>query len=345
MTEAGVSVRVAAVDVADRPALENLFNSIATTMPPLRGIVHAAGVLDDGVLLQLSWERFERVFRPKVAGAWNLHELSEPLPLKFFVLFSSAAALVGSPGQGNYTAANAFMDALAQYRRERELAALSIAWGGWGETGMAASLQSKQQERASRQGISALEPAASLELLHVLLRGSPAHVGVLSIDWSKFLAQYATGQSPPLLDRLVQRSAEPAASVLTLAERLRAAPAGGEDEILVAYVRESLGAVLGMRSDEVGVDVPLLQLGLDSLMAIEVRNRIESGGGPVIAMTRYLDGSDVRGIARAIREAMPVVAPAAAAPLDDNALLELVPTMSDAEVEALLARLRSEASS
>ena len=345
MTDAGVSVRVAAVDVADRSPLENLFSSIATTMPPLRGIVHAAGVLDDGVLLQQNWDRFDRVFRPKVAGAWNLHELSESLPLKFFVLFSSAAALVGSPGQGNYTAANAFMDALAQYRRQRELAALSIAWGGWGETGMAANLQSKQHERASRQGISALEPAASLELLHALLRDSRAHVGVLSIDWSKFLAQYATGQSPPLLDRLAERSAEPAASVLTLTERLRAAPAGGEDEILVAYVGETLAAVLGMRPDEVGIDVPLLQLGLDSLMAIEVRNRIERGGGPVVAMSRYLDGSDVRDIARAIREAMVLAPPAAAESLDNDALLKLVPSMTDAEVEAMLAQLRSEASS
>jgi acyl transferase domain-containing protein len=346
MTDAGVSVRIAAVDVADRPALQSLFDSIAATMPPLRGIVHAAGVLDDGVLLQQSWDRFERVFRPKVAGAWNLHELSQSLPLKFFVLFSSAAALVGSPGQGNYTAANAFLDALAHYRRQRELAGLSIAWGGWGEIGMAASLQSRQHERASRQGISALEPAASLELLQVLLRGSPAHVGVLNIDWSKFLAQYAVGQSPPLLDRLAEpAAAEPAATVLTLSERLRAVPAGDEEAILVAYVRECLGAVLGMRSDEVGVDVPLLQLGLDSLMAIEVRNRIESGGGPVIAMTRYLDGSDVRGIAQAIYESMSFAPPVAAAPLDDNALLDLVPSMSDAEVEALLARLRSEAPS
>jgi len=345
MADAGAAVRIAAVDVADRPALEDLFNSIATTMPPLRGIVHAAGVLDDGVLLQLNWGRFERVFRPKVEGTWNLHELSEPLPLKFFVLFSSAAALVGSPGQGNYTAANACMDALAQYRRQRELPGLSIAWGGWGETGMAANLQSKQHERASRQGISALEPAASLELMHVLLRGAPAHVGVLSIDWSKFLAQYTTGQSPPLLDRLAERSGQPAASVLTLTERLRMAPTGGEDEILVGYVRESLGAVLGMRPDEVGIDVPLLQLGLDSLMAIEVRNRIERGGGPVVAMSRYLDGSDVRGIARAIRESMALAPPVAAAGLDDDALLKLVPSMSDAEVEAMLAQLRSEASS
>ena len=345
MTEAGAQVRIAAVDIADRPALEGLFNSIATAMPPLRGIVHAAGVLDDGVLLQQTWERFERVFRPKVTGAWNLHELSESVPLKFFVLFSSAAALVGSPGQGNYMAANAFLDGLAQYRHQRKLPALSIAWGGWGDTGMAASLQVRQQERASRQGISALEPAAALELLHVLLRKSPAHVGVLNIEWSKFLTQYPAGHSPPLLDRLADGSAEPVANVLTLPERLRVAPAGGEEEIVVGYVRECLGAVLGMRTDEVEVDVPLLQLGLDSLMAIEVRNRIESGGGPAIPMTRYLDGSDVRGIVRAIRESLPTVPPAASAPLDDDALLKLVPSMSDAEVEAMLARLSSEAPS
>jgi acyl transferase domain-containing protein len=347
MTSAGAQVRIASLDVADRAALDGLFSSIAATQPALRGIIHAAGVLDDGVLLQQSWPRFERVFRPKLVGAWHLHELSQELPLKFFVLFSSAAALVGSPGQGNYIAANAFLDALAHYRRQRGLPATSIAWGGWAETGMAAAQASRQHERASRQGITLLEPAAALAVFHELLRGSRTHVGVLDVNWQKFLAQYPPGQYPPALDRLAERSPQASPAIVPLSERLRSGQPGSEEQIVVSYVRECLGMVLGMRAEEVNVDVPLLQLGLDSLMAIEVRNRLESSGGPVIPLARYLDGSDVRGIARLIQESL------ASAPepgpldvqMDASALLELVPSMSDAEVEEYLARLRAETGS
>jgi NAD(P)-dependent dehydrogenase (short-subunit alcohol dehydrogenase family) len=341
MTGVGTEVRIAAVDVADRPGLQGLFESIATTMPPLRGIVHAAGVLDDGVLLQQSWNRFERVLRPKVEGTWNLHELSAKLPLQFFVMFSSAAALFGAPGQSNYSAANAFLDALAHYRRARGLAAVSIAWGGWGESGMAASLEALQ--RASRQGVAMMEPGAALAVLHVLLRKSPPHIGVLDVNWSKLLSNYAQGQTPSVLDLLAEPTQAPAAAVVPLPERLRSAQPGSEPEIVVAYVRECLGAVLGMRTEEVDVDVPLLQLGLDSLMAVEARNRIESSGGPAVPLAKYLDGSDVRGIAAAICASLPAASPSdASAAIDADAL---VASMSDAEVEEMLARLRSEAQS
>jgi acyl transferase domain-containing protein len=340
LTAAGAAVRTAAVDVGDREALAGLFESIARTMPPLRGIVHAAGVLDDGVLLQQSWDRFERVFRPKVDGAWNLHELSSPLALEFFVLFSSAAALLGAPGQGNYSAANAFLDALAHHRRRCGLPAVSIAWGGWGEAGMAASRESLQ--RASRQGISVMEPAAALAVLHTLLRKSPAHIGVLDADWSRLLAQYPPGRNPPVLDLLVAGSTARDA-LMTLPERLRAGSPADEEQIVLDYVRECLGAVLGLRAADVDIDVSLLQLGLDSLMATELRNRIEATGGPAIPIARYLDGSDVRTLARLALESRGRAAPPPGA--DEAALMALVPSMSDAEVEDLLAKLRAEAPS
>jgi acyl transferase domain-containing protein len=344
MTAAGAHVRVEAVDVADRAGLERVFASITATLPPLGGIVHAAGVLDDGVLVQQSWDRFERVFRPKIDGAWHLHELSAHLPLRFFVLFSSAAALLGSPAQGNYTAANAFLDALAHYRRAQGRPAISVAWGPWAETGMAASRDTRQQQRFSRQGVTMLEPATALSVLRELLGGAPANVGVLEMNWAKVVAQYEPGLAPPLLDAVAGGPKHAAGTATWLLDQLRAAAGNPSEEHLRAYVRECVAAVLETAPDRVALDVPLLRLGLDSLMAVEVRNRIERAIGSALPLARYLDGSDVTQLAGALLEHVRAHTQSAGTTPDALALLELVPDMSDAEVEAHLARLTQGAS-
>ena len=132
-------------------------------MPPLQGVIHAAGLLDDGILLHQNWGRFERVFAPKVQGAWQLHTLTCHLPLDFFVMFSSTASLMGSPGQGNYAAANSFMDVLAHHRRSLGLPATSINWGGWAEIGLAA--RHRVDERVALQGMGLILPAHGLAIL------------------------------------------------------------------------------------------------------------------------------------------------------------------------------------
>ena len=156
---AGANVIVARADMARREDVQRLLSEIAASHAPLRGIVHAAGVLDDGVLLQQEWERFARVMAPKIAGSWNLHTLTQDLPLDFFVLFSSASSVLGSPGQTNYAAANAFMDALAHLRRSQGLPALSINWGAWSVSGMAAALDERDQRRWAERGLVAMSPA------------------------------------------------------------------------------------------------------------------------------------------------------------------------------------------
>ena len=133
----GAQIAVRSVDVGDADILAQTFQEVRDGMPPLSGVFHAAGVLDDATLLQQTWDRFARVVAPKALGAWNLHRLTEHLPLDFFVLFSSAAGTIGSPGQSNYALANSFLDGLAEYRRQRGLPALSIAWGAWQDVGMA----------------------------------------------------------------------------------------------------------------------------------------------------------------------------------------------------------------
>src|SRR5205814_9986715 len=176
-------------------------------LPPLRGIVHAAGVLDDGVLIQQEWTRFARVMAPKISGSWNLHTLTLDLPLDFFVFFSSAASVLGSPGQANYAAANAFMDALAHERRRLRLAALSINWGAWDVAGMAASLDARDQRRWAGQGLTPMPPHEGVAALQDLLDSGHTQVAVLAMDWRRYREQFVKTSMPPFLSRL---AADPA---------------------------------------------------------------------------------------------------------------------------------------
>jgi hypothetical protein len=183
-----------------------ILDDIQANMPQLRGIIHAAGVLDDGVLVQQNWQRFSGVMTPKVAGAWNLHQLSQDLPLDFFVCFSSTSALLGSPGQSNYVAANAFIDALAQYRQGLGLAGLSINWGPWSGIGMAASVDNYYQVRWRHQGISPLHPRTSIVNATTAFTTRQTQVGVMQVDWSIFSQHYGVEAQRPILKELITQT-------------------------------------------------------------------------------------------------------------------------------------------
>ncbi|MEK7324228.1 MAG: SDR family NAD(P)-dependent oxidoreductase, partial [Chloroflexota bacterium] len=197
LQEMGVHVRIVQADVSKADQVQKLLASIE---PTLKGIVHAAGTLDDGILQQQNWQKFTNATAPKIDGAWNLHTLTQHLPLDFFVLFSSASSLLGSPGQGNYAAGNAFMDALAHYRKAQGLPALSINWGAWSEVGMAASLESQDQRRWAAQGMGAMTPEQGLAVFGQLLDAAEAaQIGVLPINWSTLSQR---GNQSPLLSDL-----------------------------------------------------------------------------------------------------------------------------------------------
>ena len=161
----GAHVVTLAADIAQRADVDRVLAHVAGSMPPLRGIVHAAGVLDDGVILGQTWTRLATVMAPKVRGAWNLHEATRALPLDFFVMFSSIASALGSPGQANYASANALLDALAHYRRGQGLPALSINWGPWADGGMAAGAANQISRRWSDRGLASLTPDEGLRAL------------------------------------------------------------------------------------------------------------------------------------------------------------------------------------
>ena len=182
MKAAGVHILEAPADVSRLDQVEELFDHIAQNLPPLHGIFHAAGVLEDGVLLQLDDNRFRAVCAPKIAGAWNLHSLTLKYPVDLFVMFSSAMALLGSPGQGNYAAANAFLDALAHHRRALGMPGLSVNWGPWSGIGLAAA-QTNRGERLAQRGLAGVEPAIALEALGRLIAADRAQFAVMALDF------------------------------------------------------------------------------------------------------------------------------------------------------------------
>ena len=277
--QAGVRVMVRPCDIAERSAVAALLTEIGGELPPLRGVFHLAGVLDDGVLREQTRERFDRVLAAKTLGAWHLHDLTRDLPLELFVLFSSAAALLGSPGQGNYAAANAFLDALAHHRRWEKRPALSVNWGSWAEVGMAARLKDSEGRRWSAAGVGWIDPARGLETLEQLIVEDRIQAGVLPIDWPKFLERIPAGSEPAWLADLARdaRSAAPAADAgpPVLLEQLRAVTAAERLDVALTHIRQQAARVLAM--DDANLPDPrrtLNEVGFDSLTAVEFCNRV-----------------------------------------------------------------------
>ncbi|MFD8094684.1 type I polyketide synthase [Streptomyces malaysiensis] len=277
--ELGAEVRWAACDVADRGALAEVFGAIPAEHP-LTAVVHTAGVLDDGVIGSLSSERLERVLRPKVDAAWNLHELTRELDLSAFVLFSSAAGVFGNAGQGNYAAANAYLDALAQHRRAHGLPGTSLAWGLWADSSaMTGELDDADVSRMSRGGVLALSATEGLELFDTAGRLGEALLVPMSLDMAALRAQAGSGALPPLFRGLVRaparRAAEGVAASGALARRLAGLDAAEQLDVLLDLVRTNVATVLGYAGPEtVEPDRSFRELGFDSLTAVELRNAL-----------------------------------------------------------------------
>ena len=280
----GVQTIVARGDVSKSEDVGRILELAARSGPPLRGIIHSAGALDDGVLAQQAWPRFERALAAKVHGTWHLHAATRDLPLDFFVMFSSIASVFGSAGQANHAAANAFLDALASTRRDAGLPGLSINWGGWSEVG--AAVERGVSGRLAERGLGLLAPSSTLALFDALLHTASPQIAVVPIDWPMF-SQTRTAQRP-LLRELVVRPARtiaadgPASSgpgEADLALRLATAPAHRHHALVLAWLQEQAGRVLNLDPAAVDARVPLSEMGLDSLMAVELRNLVRAGLG------------------------------------------------------------------
>ena len=283
---AGARIHVASVDVSDRPRLAGALDAIRAELGPIRGVVHSAVVLQDGVLVSQTWSQLEAVFAPKALGAWNLHVLTRGDPIEHFVLYSSAASVLGSPGQASYCAANALLDALAHHRQARGEPALTINWGPFSEIGLAAA-QANRGERIAAQGMTSLTPEQAGACLWRLLGQQRTQVGVMSLDARRWRQSYPHAASAPLLSSLEQgQDNDGGAGAHPFRQRLRAA--SGREEIqalLIEHLTLLLAQVLRLDTSRVEPQTRMGSLGLDSLMAIELRNRLEASTGLTLSVT------------------------------------------------------------
>ena len=307
LRERGATVVPMRGDVSDERDVEGVLDRIRDTMPPLAGVVHSAGALDDGVIASQNWTRFSTAMSAKVRGSWHLHRLAGPLD--FTVYFSSGASVAGSAGQSNHAAANAFEDALAWYRSALGLPTVSINWGPWAEIG--AATEHKVRDTGFLRQIAPPDGLAALEVAMRRVEGrngfARAQVVVLAADWT----QITRGTNPLLqtpLFRLLaptvdatpasRRTATTAADVVSLRDRLRATAANRRRGALVEEVRRLTVTVLGIQqSDALDVNEPLRQLGLDSLMAVELRNLLGKTVGRTLSATITFDHPSVHALA------------------------------------------------
>ncbi|GDX84812.1 hypothetical protein LBMAG43_08540 [Methylococcaceae bacterium] len=284
------TVEVFVANIGQLSDVQNLFTHIQNTLPPLAGIIHAAGKIDDGMLQKLDWARFESVAQPKINGSWYLHRCSEHLPLDFFVEFSSATALLGAPGQGNYAAANAFQDALAHYRKLKNLPALSINWGPWGEIGMLKDLQVQDQQRVLKLGWQQIELQQGLALFESLLPQTVTQIGALDLNWMQYWKNSLTAITPEFLSDLKAQTASQLVAIKTesFIEQLTALNLSERHSALQDYLHDKVKSVLGLKTTILKRH-RFFDLGLDSLMSVELKNRLEHDLKKTLSSTLVFD--------------------------------------------------------
>ncbi|MCY4487972.1 MAG: SDR family NAD(P)-dependent oxidoreductase [Deltaproteobacteria bacterium] len=296
----GAAVRVELADVTDGAAVDAMLERIEQDLPPLGGVIHSVGVLSDAALGNQNWERFEAVLWPKVLGAWHLHRATADRDLDMFVLFSSVAGVLGNPGQANHAAANAFLDQLAAHRRARGLPGQTIAWGAWAGLGEA----EEQRERIARQleasGTGWMSPQQGLRAFDRMVRQDPASAMVAAVDWASY--GEAVQETPAFLEELLSTDSDGAGDVAALADdlpsMLRATPAAGREALLVSFLQQEVQAVLRLPSAPAPT-VAFFDLGIDSLMAVELRNRLNRAfaGEYVAPNTVVFDYPDIAALA------------------------------------------------
>jgi len=269
LIDRGAHITLVTADVADQLVLNQALATVLPTLPPIRGVIHAAGVLRDSLLIQQPWSDFAAGLAAKTLGAWHLHCLFEKTPLDFFVLFSSAASLLGNQGQGSYAAANAFLDGLAHYRRSRGWVATSINWSLWQHTGMARDVEN----RFVQQGFKPIIPEQGLAMLQRILANNLTQICVVQCDWSVYLAQFS--QQQRLLTQLMTSVVQPVSSDFLM--QLQKATVGEQKSLLTHFVYQTAQTLLGVSAVSLDVDKPLMEQGVDSLLAIEMRNRLSKG--------------------------------------------------------------------
>ena len=301
----GAKIVVVISDVSSESEVARTFADIARTMPPLAGVVHAAMVLDDGLLADLDATRLHRVLAPKMSGAWNLHQQTRELPLDFFLLYSSMSSVIGNRGQANYAAANSFLDALAHHRRALRLPALAINWGAIGEVGYVARNE-QVREHLARNGWNAISLREAFDAIALLLQSDIAQMTVLRVDlehWRQVSAGAMDSLRYSLLTTAMTSDAgdhpEDGASIR---DAIASAPSSARSQILESFLTEQIARVLRTSVANIEREKLLTEIGLDSLMAVELLNRIESRLGVIVVSADLMTGPTVARLAAILAE-------------------------------------------
>ena len=303
LESAGASVEVYPCDVADADAVKYLVSKRqSTNRPPIKGIIHAAGTSVPQLAVDMTETDFRSIVRPKAIGAWNL-DRTFATGLDFFIMYSSVASLIVSPGQANYAAGNAFLDALAYERRERGEHGLSVNWGPWGDVGMATQLDlmSFFERRGlypttSRQGVDALK----LALVNDLTQVAP-----IAPDWERTVTTYPGGHAPAMLEEFAESKQQTeAASGVSLRESIAMAPTSERSERIRIGVSDIVSSVLRYESDRLRGDVPLTSMGMDSMLGIELKAQIESALGIDVSIVSLLKGMTLEGLAESVSSSL-----------------------------------------
>ena len=302
LEEKGARIQILKGDVSKSEDLASALAGAKETMPPLRGIIHAAGVLDDGILLQQSQSRLGTVMAPKVQGTWNLHLLTRDLPLDFFVMFSSTAAILGSPGQSNYAAANAFLDGFAAYRQAQGLPATSINWGAWAEVGMAA-----QHNTEKLRGVKTFTSTEGLRALGQILQQNASQLVVLPTNWAEGLMSYSSGEESPIYREITAQVKRRGTKKVeaprksNLVHQLSTTVPNKRMPLLIDHIRQNAAQVLKVdHSNNIDLHQPLHAMGLDSLMAVELRNTLGFSVGKTLPATLLFEYPTVNELAQYI---------------------------------------------
>ncbi|MDE2940680.1 MAG: SDR family NAD(P)-dependent oxidoreductase [Chloroflexota bacterium] len=305
LRQKGVSVEIELADVTDTAAIDAMLKRIDANLPPLAGVIHSVGVLSDAALTNQEWGSFQQVLRPKITGAWHLHRATMHRDLDLFVLFSSRVGVMGNPGQANHAAANAFLDQLAGHRRALGLPGQAIAWGAWSEIGEAAEQRERIERRRSALGGRWFTPGQGLRAFEKLVCQDTTASVVMSMDWSVF--ESAVESRPAFLEDLLSSSGGQEATDTGTSEdllsQLRGVPSAGPGDVLTTFLQQQVQAVLRLSSAP-SPTVGFFDLGMDSLMAVELRNRINRAfaGQYTASNTVVFDYPDIASLARHLAE-------------------------------------------
>ena len=315
LREAGVTVQVELADVTDGTAIDAMLARIDESLPPLAGVIHSVGVLSDASLANQTWESFEQVLSPKVLGAWQLHRGTLNRDLDMFILFSSAAGVFGNPGQANHAAANAFLDQLAGHRRALGLAGQTIAWGAWSDIGEAAEQRERIEEQLAERGTLWMSPEEGMRAFDWLVRQDWTNATVTSIEWESFLD--SVGFTPPLFTNFERVDSDEGAGSAdagdNLLDRLGSVAVEEREQVLIGFLQKELQSVMRMPSQPTPV-AEFSELGMDSLMAVELRNRINRAliGAYVAPNTVVFDYPSIARLAAHVAGDLGEIAPSAA---------------------------------